>query len=331
MGHLFRRWSKAGARYQAGYCRSTGGRARCAPGPGDPSPSPARASSPARLALGGVDSVMSPGLALRQAGSRGSSAGGLRRARLARREAGWIVLRWLALRKPVPARAGPFRADRSHPGADPGPPALVRASRPGPLRSFPGEFLGMVTRPPRGGGAVPGRVRSSGAGGRGPRILTSPEHPGRPTSPMHPIGTGTRGTRSIYRRVGCPNLPQRPRSGRSAGEESLIFRASSHGRSRRGTSLWQIWTRPRPGSSQEPHPHHPAPAHPRQHVDPDPRTAHAAGEARIRRPRNRNTGGGRSGVRAHDRIRGIRPRKKRLAWAATAGPPKAPTGTASPV
>ena len=165
------------------------------------------------------------------------------------------------------------------------------------------------------------RARPSGAagcgrrgpGGGGPRFLASPKHPGRPTSPMHPIGTGVRGTRSIYRRVGCPNLPQRPRSSRSAGEESLIFRASSHGRSRSGAPLWQIWTRPRPGPSREPHPHHPAPAHPRQHVDPDPRTAHAAGEARIRRPRNRNTGGGAvgsglttaSGESVHEKAAGV--------------------------
>ena len=295
---------------------------------------------------------MSPGLALRQVGSRGSSAGGFRRAGLARREAGRTASRRArvaqagpgarrsASRRPTPSRSRPRTScpgSRRPAGAAPIIPGRVprhgdppAAGRRHPLRRPP-AVRGTATRQARGGGAVPGRVRSSGAGSRGPRILTSPEHPGRPTSPMHPIGTGARGTRSIYRRVGCPNLPQRPRSGRSAGEESLIFRASSHGRSRRGTSLWQIWTRPRPGPSQEPHPHHPAPAHPRQHVDPDPRTAHAAGEARIRRPRNRNTGGGRSGVRAHDRIRGIRPRKKRLAWAATAGPPKAPTGTASPV
>ena len=216
----------------------------------DPSPSPARASSPARPALGAVDSVMSPGLALRRVGSRGSSAGGFRRA-------------GLALRKPVPARAGPFRADRPHSGVGPGPPALVRAARPEPLRSFPGEFPGVVTRPPRGGairsadpqqfvarrparrGAAaqsPTGCGRRGPGGRGPRILTSSEHPGRPASPMRPIGAGARGARSIYRRVGCPNLLQRPRPGRSAGRESLIFRASSRGRSRRGTSLWQIWT-----------------------------------------------------------------------------------------
>ena len=58
---------------------------------------------------------------------------------------------------------------------------------------------------------------------------------------------------------GCPNLPQRPGSGRSAREESLIFRAFLRGRSRPGAPLWQIWTRPRPGSPQEPHQYHPEP------------------------------------------------------------------------
>ena len=56
----------------------------------------------------------------------------------------------------------------------------------------------------------------------------------------------------------CPNLLQRPGSNRSAGGESLIFRASSRGRSRRGAPLQQIWTTARPGPPQEPHPHHPA-------------------------------------------------------------------------
>ena len=57
-------------------------------------------------------------------------------------------------------------------------------------------------------------------------------------------------------RVVCPNLPQRPRSSRSAREETLIFRAFLRGQFRPGAPLWQIWTRPRPGSPQEPHPPH---------------------------------------------------------------------------
>ena len=58
----------------------------------------------------------------------------------------------------------------------------------------------------------------------------------RPVAPL----PGARGG------AGCPNLPQRPGSGRSAGGESLIFRASAHRRSRPGAPLWQIWTRPPP-------------------------------------------------------------------------------------
>ena len=290
-GLLSRHRSKAGARYQAGYCRSTGGRARCAPGPGTPSPSPARASPPARPALGAVDSVMSPGLASRRVGSRGSSAGGFRRAGLARREAGRTASRRARIaqagpgaRRSVSRRPAPFRSrprtscpgPRRPAGAAPVIPGRVprcgdppAAGRRHPLRRPP-AVRGTATRQARGGGAVPDRVRLSGAGGRGPRILISSEHPGRPASPMRPIGAGARSARSIYRRVGCPNLLQRPRPGRSVGRESLIFRASSRGRSRRGTSLWQIWTRPRPGPPQEPHLHHPAPAHPRRRNDAGP-------------------------------------------------------------
>ena len=36
----------------------------------------------------------------------------------------------------------------------------------------------------------------------------------------------------------------------------MIFRAFLRGRSRPGAPLWQIWTRPRPESPQEPHRHH---------------------------------------------------------------------------
>ena len=68
--------------------------------------------------------------------------------------------------------------------------------------------------------------------------------------------------------AGCPNLPQRPGSSRSAREESLIFRAFLRGRSRPGPPLWQIWTRSRPGSPQESHQHHAAPVHPPYCADP---------------------------------------------------------------
>ena len=56
--------------------------------------------------------------------------------------------------------------------------------------------------------------------------------------------------------AGCPNLLQRPGSSRGAGGGSLVFRASSRGRSRSGAPLQQIWTTARPGSSQESHAHH---------------------------------------------------------------------------
>ena len=47
-----------------------------------------------RGAPGGVDSVMSPQVALCEVGRRESSAAGFRRAGLAWRKRGWIVLRW---------------------------------------------------------------------------------------------------------------------------------------------------------------------------------------------------------------------------------------------
>ena len=56
--------------------------------------------------------------------------------------------------------------------------------------------------------------------------------------------------------AGCPNLLQRPGSSRSAGRETLIFRASSRGRSRRGAPLQQIRTDRRPDQSHAPHAPH---------------------------------------------------------------------------
>ena len=119
------------------------------------------------------------------------------------------------------------------------------------------QALARSAQPSSGPGAV------VGGRGSGPRILASPEHPGCPMSPMCPIGAGVRGARSIYRRVGCPNLLQRPRSGRSAGGESLVFRAFLRGRSGRGAPLQQIWTCPAPDrprsptrtTATAPHPH----------------------------------------------------------------------------
>ena len=51
---------------------------------------------------GGVELAMPPGLALCEAGSQESSAGGFRRAELARREVRWIPLRWACI-----TQAGP--------------------------------------------------------------------------------------------------------------------------------------------------------------------------------------------------------------------------------
>ena len=103
---------------------------------------------------------------------------------------------------------------------------------------------------------------------------------------MRSIGVGARDARSIYRRVGCPNLLQRPGSGRSAGRESLIFRAFILGRSGRGAPLQQIWTRPAPGRPRSPTrttPRPPAARGPtRLRVRPTP-----AGRGRCRRGRQR--------------------------------------------
>ena len=83
-----------------------------------------------------------------------------------------------------------------------------------------------------------------------------------PAGPVRPPGSSSWSPSGRWRSssegpggAGCPNLLQRPGSRRSAGRESLIFRASSRRRFRREAPLQQIRTRPRPGSPQEPHPH----------------------------------------------------------------------------
>ena len=82
------------------------------------------------------------------------------------------------------------------------------------------------------------RVRSARFGVRGTRRGLRPDR-GTPPRPAH----GS---------AGCPNLLQRPRSSRSAREESLIFRASSPCRSRPGAPLQQIRTCPAPDRSRSP-------------------------------------------------------------------------------
>ena len=121
----------------------------------------------------------------------------------------------------------------------------------------PREIAGSGRRPSGTDGAVTGPVRSPGRppwSPAGPRLPSSRAAAvsiqitfrKRPETPSPRACSG----------AGCPNLPQRPGSSRSAREESLVFRAFLRGRSRRGAPLWQIWTRPRPDSSQEPHPSH---------------------------------------------------------------------------
>ena len=85
----------------------------------------------------------------------------------------------------------------------------------------------------------------------------------------------------------CPNLLQRLGSSRGPRGESLIFRASSRRRSRRGAPLRQIWTRPAPGMPQEPHLHRPAPAHPPHRADPGPRATAPDEKGSHSRPRRR--------------------------------------------
>ena len=96
------------------------------------------------------------------------------------------------------------------------------------------------------GGRVSGSVAKALRAGPGGVVQAGAGPAARPATALPARSEG----------VVCPNLPQRPRSSRSAGGESLIFRAFLRGRYRRGAPLWQIWTRSRPGSSQEPHPPH---------------------------------------------------------------------------
>ena len=133
----------------------------------------------------------------------------------------------------------------------------------------------------------PGRRRCPGAGSA-PRSATTATGPFLvETCTLHSrmtVGTACSSAKCTSRRQGgrpgavvatraahpgvhggavCPNLLQRPRSRRGAGEESLIFRGSYRGRSRSGAPLQQIWTRPRPGPPQESHQHHPGRVRPR--------------------------------------------------------------------
>ena len=101
-----------------------GGRAsphRLGPAPGESGGARPAWAAPAP---GGVVLVMSPQLTSCQVGWRESSAGGFRHAELARREVGWIVLRWARITQAGP---GPHR-----PGAVVDPVPVPAPSRPGP-------------------------------------------------------------------------------------------------------------------------------------------------------------------------------------------------------
>ena len=97
------------------------------PSPGDRERGPGPGASPPEdpgAGPGGVELMMSPQVALRQAGSQESSAGGLCRAGLARREAGWTASHWARI-----TQAGPGPRWTQH--------APPRARRPAPARSPP--------------------------------------------------------------------------------------------------------------------------------------------------------------------------------------------------
>ena len=193
------------------------------------------------------------------------------------------------------------------------------ASRRGPgMGEPPGTGLGGGILP-RASGSFPDR-RSHGPDGvvevvtaviganaaAAARPATAP--PGRPTG------------------ADCPNLPQRPRSSRSAREETLIFRPFLHRRSRPGAPLWQIWTRPHPGSPQEPHQHH-------AEKNNLPRAAAGTvGRAVARLGEVHDIGAGADTGEAGGRRPGgypVRPRRPRKS--ASAGPAQAPRPTRSPL
>ena len=140
-----------------------------------------RRRRPSPAPRGGVELVMSPRLALCEAGWRESSRGGFRRAGLARCEAGWTVSRWARITQARPGpgpviplsgpgitqvRPGPdpvqelVSAEDEHPGPGPPRPDLRRL---GAGRADPGVG--------EAGGADAGRARA----GPGPvRVSCTP-------------------------------------------------------------------------------------------------------------------------------------------------------------
>ena len=133
---------------------------------------------------------MSPGLALCQVGSRGSSAGRFRRAGLARREVGWIASRWARITQAGPgrgnsglgagrtdpesagcsgSRARPRARRRARVGPRPGVGALVRVGPTGGDR-VAGAVQRLVVRQCRSHGRGTGAPWPAGAGGRASRV-----------------------------------------------------------------------------------------------------------------------------------------------------------------
>ena len=133
---------------------------------------------------------MSPGLALCEVGSQESSAGRLRRAGLARREAGWIASRWARITQAGPgrgnsglgagrtdpesagcsgSRARPRARRRARVGPRPGVGALVRVGPTGGDR-VAGAVQRLVVRQCRSHGRGTGAPWPAGAGGRASRV-----------------------------------------------------------------------------------------------------------------------------------------------------------------
>ena len=184
-----RRRPPPGARSRSRGSRLTASRVRRAPparprppgGVGRRRPRRRRRRRPSPAPGGGVELVMSPRLALCEAGWRESSRGGFRRAGLARCEAGWTVSRWARITQARPgpgpviplsgpgitqARPGPdpvqelVSAEDEHPGPGPPRPDLRRL---GAGRADPGVG--------EAGGADAGRARA----GPGPvRVSCTP-------------------------------------------------------------------------------------------------------------------------------------------------------------
>ena len=174
-------------------------------------------------------------------------------------------------------------------------------------------------------------VSASGAGRAGPgagaiAAPARPRHRADPEGYSGSVRVGCMGLVVSARAGACPNLPQRPRLGRSAREETLIFRASAHRRSRPGAPLWQIWTRPHPGSPQEPHQHH------AEKNNPPGAAAGTVGRAVARLGEVHDVGAGADTGEAGGRRPGghpVRPRRPRKS--ASAGPAQAPRPTRSPL